>query len=233
MADDIFLSRVTHDLRGELATMIAGIHYLQRYEPGLTGAGRQMLDRVNGAGQRQRRLLDELELAGWIGGGPSRAALAPEACRLEPLVQAALGRIEAAVAQSGASLEVDIPTDLPELTADPELLGVAVEFMLDFAVARSRGRTVRVAAAVEDGALLLRVLDEGGAVDDATIARLFEPFYEKELIARPQPGTRRRDRLGLGLAVAQGILVAHRGALSGAAAGGGISLAGSLPLTGV
>src|SRR5262245_1970943 len=68
--EEAFLGRVGHDLRGELATMVAGIHYLMRYERGLSDAGKQMLERVNGAGGRLRRLLDELEHAAWIKGRP-------------------------------------------------------------------------------------------------------------------------------------------------------------------
>src|SRR4051812_17857126 len=64
--DDTFLSRVGHDLRGELATMVTGVHYVLRYEPSLGEASRQMLTRVQGAGQRLRRLLDELDDAVWI-----------------------------------------------------------------------------------------------------------------------------------------------------------------------
>src|SRR5690348_14795172 len=98
--DDAFLSRVTHDLRGELATMVAGTHYLLRYEAGIGETGKQMLERVNGAGQRLRRLLDELELSVWIDRPPG-AALNPEAGRLAPLVEAALGRLERAITQRG------------------------------------------------------------------------------------------------------------------------------------
>ena len=41
--DDVFLGRVGHDLRGELATMVAGIHYLMRYEAGVSDTGRRSL----------------------------------------------------------------------------------------------------------------------------------------------------------------------------------------------
>jgi two-component system OmpR family sensor kinase len=231
--DDVFLSRVTHDLRGELATMVAGTHYLLRYEGGVGETGKQMLERVNGAGQRLRKLLDELELSVWIEAPKALAdAITPEAGRLQPLVEAALGRLERSIAQRAVTMETELPDDLPELTGDLELLGMAVELVVDFAVARSPKHAVRVvAAAGGGGAPVLHVEDEGGPVDAAALARIFEPFAERELVPKPEPGARRRERLGLGLAIARGILVAHGGGLGAALTpdGGGIALTCALP----
>jgi two-component system OmpR family sensor kinase len=212
--EDAFLNRVGHDLRGELATMVAGVHYLMRYETGVSDTGKQMLARVSGAGDRLRRLLDELELAAWIGGQPP-GPLNVEPCQLAILVAAALGRIERAVALRRVTVRAELPGDLSEIRGDPDLLGAAVEHALDFAVARSPGRAVEVRAG---GPAELVILDEGGPVAAAGIARLFEPFAEKQLIPRSEPGARRRERLGLGLAIARGIFVAHGGALTAAPA---------------
>jgi two-component system, OmpR family, sensor kinase len=235
MADeDAFLNRVGHDLRGELATMVAGVHYLMRYEAGLGEPGKQMLERVNGAGNRLRRLLDELELAAWIDGAPFAASgpergptdLVVEPSRLPILVAAALGRLERSIGQRRVTVRTELPADLAEIDVDPELLGAALEYVLDFAVARSPGRAVAVRAT---GPATLEVIDEGGPVAPATLARLFEPFAEKELIPRPEPGARRRDRLGLGLAIAQGIFGAHGGSLTALASDRGLTLTGALP----
>ncbi|APR74821.1 PAS sensor protein [Minicystis rosea] len=223
MADDVFLSRVTHDLRGELATMVAGIHYLIRYESGLGDSGKQMLDRVNGAGQRLRRLLDELELCAWIDGAPPSAALQLEPCRLDTAVHAAVGRLERAIAQRRATVEVDVAEDLPEIEVDPEIFGAALEHAIDFAVARSPDKTARVTSAIVEGAPVLCITDEGGALDEAALARVFQPFAEKELVPRPEPGARRRERLGLGLAIARGIAAAHGGSLTAASTERGVT----------
>jgi two-component system, OmpR family, sensor kinase len=231
--EDVILTRAGHDLRGELATMVTGVHYLLRYEAGLGEAGRQMLERIDGAGKRLGRLLDELELAVWIEG---RSAITPgdaprppgdlvvEPYRLGPLVQGALRRLERSIAQRSVTVRADLPDDLPELEGDAELLGTAVEYVLDFAIARSPGRAVVASAGAAHPAELC-VIDEGGPVDAAVRARLLEPFAEKEVIPRPEPGARRRERLGLGLAIARGIFAAHGGGLVVAPAPGGQGLA--------
>jgi K+-sensing histidine kinase KdpD len=224
--EDAFLSRVGHDLRGELATMVAGVHYLRRYEGGVSDAGKQMLERVDGAGGRLKRLLDELEHAAWIGARPP-GPLSLEPCRLAHLVAGGLGRIERVVARCRVAVRVEVPADLPAIEGDAELLGAALEYLIDFAVSRSPGRGVEVRA---EGPGVLSVIDEGGPVSAAELACLLQPFAEKALIPRPEPGVRRRERLGLGLSIARGIFAAHGGGLSAAMAPGdrGIALAATL-----
>lgn len=222
--DDAFLNRVTHDLRGELATMVAGVHYMMRYEGGVSAPGRQMLERVERAGQRLRRLLDELELGGWIGGERTADAAAIEPCRVEILVHAALGRLEWLFTQRAAHADLSLPSDLPEIEADPELSGIAIELIIDFAVSRSPGGSVEITASSEGGFITLGVRDHGGAIDPAALARIFEPFFERDLVPRPEPGGRRRERLGLGLSIAHGVARAHGGSLQAAVEGDGIAL---------
>jgi K+-sensing histidine kinase KdpD len=208
--------------------MVAGIHYLMRYEAGLSDSGRQMTERVHAAGGRLGRLLDELEHAAWIGGRPP-GPLVAEPCRLVVLVEGALRRLERSVAQRRVSVRLLVPADLPPVEGDAELHAVAVEYVLDFAVARSPDRSVEVRA---EGPAVLSVTDEGGPVDAPTLARIFEPFVEKELIPRPEPGARRRERLGLGLAIARGMFAAQGGSLTAGAAADGRGLVLTCKLAG-
>jgi len=226
--EDAFLSRVGHDLLGELATMVAGVHYLRRYEGGISEPGKQMLERVDGAGGRLKRLLDELEHAAWIGGRPP-GPLCLEPCRLAPLVAGALGRIERSIALRRVAVRVEVPADLPAIEGDADLLGAAMEYVIDFAVARSPGRGVLVRA---EAPAVLSVIDEGGLVDAAVLARLLEPFAEKALIPRPEPGARRRERLGLGLSIARGIFAAQGGGLRATMAEGDRGIALTCTLVG-
>lgn len=221
--DDAFLNRVAHDLRGELATMVAGVHYLMRYEAGVSAPGRQMLERVERAGQRLRRLLDELELSGWIG-GERGASPVQERVSLGGLVQAAVLRLGPSITQRGVQVNLALSEDLPEIEVDPDLLGAVVELVIDFAVARAPGASVDVGAAAEGGGVALTVRDHGGPLDAALLARAFEPFFEKELLPKPEPGGRRRERLGLGLAIAHGVARAHQGSLEAAPHDDGLAL---------
>jgi two-component system sensor histidine kinase FlrB len=63
-------------------------------------------------------------------------------------------------------------------------------------------RCIEISARHAESALLLAVKDNGRGMDDATSARLFEPFY-----------TTRSDGTGLGLAIARGVARAHGGSI--------------------
>ena len=112
MIDDVFLSRVGHDLRGELATMVAGVHYLIRYEAGTSATAKQMLERVDGAGQRMRRLLDEFDNAVWIDGGDA-SQLVRSRQNLADLVGGVLERVGPQIAVRNVTVENRVPPSMP------------------------------------------------------------------------------------------------------------------------
>jgi two-component system, OmpR family, sensor kinase len=217
MIDDVFLSRVGHDLRGELATMVAGVHYLIRYEGGTSATAKQMLERVDGAGQRMRRLLDEFDNAAWItGGDPSQLIRSRQ--NLADVVAAVLDRLAPQLVLREVSVDNRLPPSMPTFETDGELLGIALEYVIDFAVARSVGKRVLLSrsGSVDAPGSGVRVEDQGGPLADASLAaRVFEPFVEKDLVPKlVTGGSKRRERLGLGLAIARGILTALGGSIA-------------------
>ena len=66
-----------------------------------------------------------------------------------------------------------------------------------------RGGTVTLAAAAQDGALRLRVTDDGPGLPEAVRAHLFEPFV-----------TARAEGTGLGLSIVREIALAHGGSVA-------------------
>jgi C4-dicarboxylate-specific signal transduction histidine kinase len=82
------------------------------------------------------------------------------------------------------------------------------------------GGVVRVTSAVADGQVVLSVIDNGGGMDAATLARVFEPFF-----------TTKQRGMGLGLSICRSIIDAHEGRLwAENNAGGGASFHLALPL---
>jgi signal transduction histidine kinase len=77
------------------------------------------------------------------------------------------------------------------------------------------GGTVQVSVGRDDGAVQLRVVDQGPGIDPADREKVFEPFYR----GREDP---ERPGSGLGLAIARAIVTAHGGQIwiEGGAAGG-------------
>jgi K+-sensing histidine kinase KdpD len=206
-----FFSRVGHDLRGQLATILNGVQFVLRIEADMGPKSRDILGRAEGAGKRLQRLLDEFDQAVWIY-NDNRSELMLGPCQLDALVRDALGRLNQAITSRGVNVELDLPGDLPSFEADSGLCGTAVMYILDLAVARSSQKTVHIKAAVADGRTVLSIADEGGAVSAEVLQQIWEPFKERELV--PATAQRQRERLGLGLAIARGILTAQGGAVS-------------------
>lgn len=125
--------------------------------------------------------------------------------------------------QLGVSLRTEVALGLPPLLAD----ATACEQLLANLVANAlqaspRGAEVRVAAALVDGGVELRVDDRGPGVPAADRARVFEPFFTTKPAGS---GT------GLGLAVVDAVVRAHGGRVEvGDASGGGASFVVWLPL---
>ncbi len=181
--------------------MVAGIHYLIRYESGLGDPGKQMLDRVNGAGQRLRRLLDELELCAWIDGAPPSAtpparALPPRHGRPRrgrPASSAPRRASAAPPSRSTCPRTCPRSRSIPSSSA-PRWSTPSTSPWLDRPTRRCtwppRSRS---------GAPVLRITDEGGVLEASALERIFQPFAEKDLVPRPRarrPSSRARSAWG-------------------------------------
>lgn len=89
------------------------------------------------------------------------------------------------------------------VTGNRKALSGALLNLLENALdACAAGGRIELAAAPEDGAVLIRVRDDGRGMDAAVCERLFEPFF-----------TTRAEGTGLGLAIARGVARAHGGGL--------------------
>jgi len=99
---------------------------------------------------------------------------------------------------------------LPPLEADPVLLRRALDNLLDNAGKYSEPHsTVRLLARPTGGGLQVEVADEGIGIDPADMAHIFTPFFRSD-----RSRARRTGGVGLGLALARRIVVAHGGSLT-------------------
>ena len=74
--------------------------------------------------------------------------------------------------------EVDLPTELAPVRADPALLTKAFQGLVTRAIMRSeRGTTVRVAAREHDGQIWIDITDGGGPIATADLPHLFDRSY--------------------------------------------------------
>ena len=211
IVDEIFVDRVAHDLRGELSIMLTGVHYVLRFGRDAAAPPRDMLERVGEAGDRLARLLDEFDDSVWLLDKPKPLLLAP--VRLKDLLDDLVARSSKLVTMRGVRPTVEIEgAGEREFTADADMLSRALLYVMDFAMLRASGPSVRVSAHFDGDVPVDLIVDDGLPMPDGIRDRLFEPFVENEL-ASLSPQGRRKVRLGLGLAISRAIFEVHGGSL--------------------
>ncbi len=115
------------------------------------------------------------------------------------------------VAESkGVRLEVDIPANLPLVSADEERINQVMHNLLNNALRYTpEGGTIEICVRRDGGWLRIEVKDTGEGIGAEHLPYVFERFYRADY-AR----SRQRGGMGLGLAIAKAIVEAHNGKIS-------------------
>ncbi|HUR78946.1 MAG TPA: DUF4118 domain-containing protein [Acidimicrobiales bacterium] len=195
------LNAVSHDLRTPLASIKASVSSLRAgdvsWSPSevadFLAAIEDDTDRLN---QLVGNLLDMSRLQ------TGALELTRHAVGLEEIVANAVDSLGAIA----SGVLVDVPDDLPLAHVDPGLLERAVANIVANALHWSpAGRAVELSARMTVPDLELRIIDHGPGVPAEARERIFQPFQRL--------GDRRRDGVGLGLAIASGFMKAMDGEL--------------------
>ena len=205
-----FLANVSHELRTPLNAVLGFSEVIadEMFGPAGTRAYVDYARDIRSAGLHLLRLVEEvLDLTRAETG---RIDLAVEPVDLARMVDRALDMLRLPVASKALTLAVDLPHDLPRLSADPTRLTQIVLNLASNAVKfTDPGGRVRVAAKLrEDGWLALSVADTGIGFRPEDIDVVLAPFGRVET-----PGVPRREGAGLGIPVARALIEAHGGTL--------------------
>lgn len=218
------LAAVSHDLRTPLASIKASVTSLLAddvtWPPDVAREFATTIDQeTDRLTSLVANLLDMSRLA------TGAVAVRRVSVGVEELVLTAVGSLGD---RGGASdLAIDVDESLPSVETDPSLVERAIANVIDNALAWSpAGERVHVNATAGATEVHLRVVDHGPGIPQADRERVFLPFQ------------RRGDRsnaagVGLGLAVARGLLAAVGGSLVVEdTEGGGATMVISLPQAG-
>ncbi len=190
-----FAAGVAHDMNNLLTPILSYAELAQTtLEPGRQE--REWLTEVVRVGGRARDLVQQV-LAYGRAAAPRREPL-----ELAPLIEDVLRTFEGG-APAELAIERDLAADVSVVGDAIQLQQVALNLLTNAAQAISpRDGRIVVRLTTGDQVARLSVEDSGPGMDEATRARVFEPFFT----TRPQGvGT------GLGLAIVQGIVAAHGG----------------------
>jgi signal transduction histidine kinase len=191
-----FISEISHDLRTPL-TAIKGllINLMDASAPG----EHPSLEIAERETDRLIRLLNQLlDFSRWQGG---QLELNRRPVDVSAIAYAAATLSEGRARHRHITLNIDVPPNLPTISADPDRLQQVILNLLDNALkfTPSRGQ-VMLAVTQRKGEIEVSVQDTGRGMSDEERKRAFESYYRGE-----------GGGAGLGLTIARAIVEAHGG----------------------
>jgi sigma-B regulation protein RsbU (phosphoserine phosphatase) len=199
-----FIAVLGHDLRNPLASISSGVRLLVDRET-VSARGRQILSLMQGSVIRASELIDNvLDFArGRLGGGLTLARNASEP--LTPVLEQVVAELRSVSPERDVRADFDIAEPID---CDRVRIGQLLSNLLGNALTHgSVEQPVTVLARVHDAHLVISIANGGTPIDEATMERLFQPFFRGEI--RPS-----QVGLGLGLHIASEIAKAHGGTLT-------------------
>jgi PAS domain S-box-containing protein len=194
---------LSHDLRAPL-TMIKGhaqlvVSLLE--EKGFNGTlleSSAAIDR--GVNRMDAMIQDLVDVTRWEGG---QLELKREAVDLPGYLDDLLQRVSTVI--DIPRIEVEMPADLPPVSAEPARLERIIINLLSNALKYSDpGTPVRVQAKPQDGEVVISITDQGAGIPPVDVPHLFERFYRVK-------GARKAEGIGLGLYITRVLVEAHGG----------------------
>ncbi len=213
------LNAVSHDLRTPLSSAKAAVGTLRMSDLPLSEKDRaELLDTAEESLDRLSGLVENLLDMSRLQAGAMALVIQP--IDVGDVISAALTSLGPAASE----VIIRVPEETPEVQADPALLERAVANLVQNAVRHSPpGATPQITASAHGTAVEIRVIDRGPGVPETDWDQIFQPFQRL--------GDRdNTSGVGLGLALARGLVEAMSGTLSPEQTpGSGLTMTISLP----
>ena len=199
------LRSVSHDLRTPLAAILAAADSLLAEDVEWTPAeSREFARTIRRGAQRLNHIVEHLLDMSRIEAG----ILHPRKdwYDVRALLDDVIGKLEDGA--GSRRIEVDVPEDLPPIHLDyAQMTQVLVNLIENAAKYCPPDAEIRVSVRYQCDEVRIEVADRGPGIPEDALPHVFEPFYRGEARAsRPQG-------VGLGLAVAKGLVAAHEGSI--------------------
>jgi len=201
-----FVSIVSHEFRTPLTSIIVGVEMLKEGMLGdLTPRGKEVLEAIGADCERLSRLIDNLMELSRIESGTIYVESQPT--DVVDLVEEAVRPLKFQAEQQGIELITDIPPELPPAVADfnkavwvlANLVGNALRYT-------DPGGTVTVRVRQRARRLFFSVEDTGCGIPKEQQDKIFRKYVQVS-----GPGRKGTGGVGLGLAIAKDIVMAHAG----------------------
>ena len=214
---------LAHDLKTPLTSVI-GYLTLLRDEPDLSPALRA---RYTGVALDKAERLEDLinEFFDITRFNLTHLELEKFPVDLSRMLQQVAGEFQPQLAERDLTCRLDLPAALP-YSCDPDKLARVFDNLLRNACHYSTpGTEVGIAAAVEEGSVVLTFTNTGTTIPPEKLSRIFEQFFRLDSSRATRTGG-----AGLGLAIAREIVELHGGSISAQSQDGATTFTVRLPL---
>lgn len=213
-AKDRFLAVLSHELRTPLTPIAAAAYVLERTAT-VPEPHRHLLPMIQRNVALEARLIDDLLDLTSISAGKLVLRTAP--VDMHALVRNVIDMLQPEADTPRAALDVQLGAPASVVQADEARMQQVVWNIVRnaFKFTPPEGR-VELRTAVEDGQFVFSCADTGIGIEPAALARIFAPFEQAD-----EDVTRRYGGLGLGLAIAHGVVREHGGRIAAHSEGPG------------
>ncbi|SPE29205.1 Integral membrane sensor signal transduction histidine kinase [Candidatus Sulfopaludibacter sp. SbA3] len=192
------LDSLAHDINTPLTSIKAAVTSL------LSRAGasdQELLTIINEEADRLNQLASEVIAMARIEAGKIHLEKRP--VQLAELISNVLAELRPAL--HGRAITVEVPSNLPAAEADPEFVQQVIKQFVENATKYSPADSpITVSAAVKGGKIVIGVADRGPGIQENERTLIFDKFFRGRQHRFETKGT------GMGLAIAKGIVEAHR-----------------------
>lgn len=203
---------ISHELRSPLARLNVALEIAKQKS---TTESAPMLERIEKESAQLNEMISRILILAKLEGGSD--GIEHEWIDLKDLVEDVASDADFEAKAKGKSVEF---TEVEECRVEgsENLLRSAVENVLRNAVRYTAdGSPVKVSLAVEGQKAVIKVQDHGGGVAEDELANLFRPFYRIG-----EARERKTGGIGLGLAIAERAIHAHKGQITARNSGDGL-----------
>jgi signal transduction histidine kinase len=219
---------ISHDLR----TPLAGIRAMaEALADGVVGEPTDVADyagRISVETKRLSGMVDDLFELSRITMGALRLTLS--AVPLHDVVNEAVSAESQVARSKGVRLQAEAGTWPVVRGSDPELARVVRNLLANAIRHTPQDGTVAVAAGADGDEAWLRVDDGCGGIPEHELTRVFDVAFRGTTSRTPEQQDARPPGAGLGLAIARGLVEAHRGRIEARNHGSGCRFEVRLPL---
>jgi len=201
-----FNSNIHHELRTPLTLILAPLDSMRSGDAGeLSSEVKRTLEMMYSNGQRLYKMINNLLDLSKVESGQLEVHRSP--LDLDPMLSTLVRDAQALAERKGIALRVEGVDGLPEINADRDalekiftnLIGNALKFT-------DKGDSITVRGEEQDDGVLLRVIDTGIGIPQDKLGSIFDRFAQVDGSA-----TRRHEGTGIGLSLAQELVLLHGG----------------------